>query len=49
MMHLPTHTQKAIINSQWSISYKNIESPCCTAETNIVNQLYFSENHIKKF
>ena len=28
-------------NFKWSIFYKNIDSLCCTPETNNVNQLYF--------
>ena len=33
-------------NFKWSIIYKNTESLYCTAETNIVNQLYFNKNQL---
>ena len=30
-------------NSKWNMTYKNIESLCCTPKTNIVNILYFNK------
>ena len=37
-----------IINLNGILSYKNIESLCCTCETNIVNQLYYNKNNKNK-